>query len=692
MRVPIFCMTLLAGLASANALLPSPCNAAAVSADGSKSLRQAALDFEQKELWLDAADAWQRLLLQTPDDPEAYRRRVLALSRVGAAYLAQQQAQQRMALFSSDELYRLAHAAAALTVSFGVAQQVSQNGPQRFGTLDLALAEQVEISHRFGERAPTRFDQLLALRERNDVQGAIALYQKLEAEHVALPPYVRVAAAEAYLVLQQPKRARDLLLPLAQAVNAARGEVTTDASISLGYALLESGQPDAALTLIDALLAATPAKVHRGLAGIETANPDYLRVAVQAALFRLYSQRVDQAEQRLRTLQAMAPFNSDVRLAWASLQNVREHRHAALEEYRLMLVDHPDSVDAAVGSGEALLAANATGAAGATLARLQMLDRGQRSVQRFSAAFARHQRPTLRSELLIGRGAAAAGAESVFDTTLRSGLRDWSEHADVYLISHWSRASGTLRNGPAAEAGKARSLQRNRLGLGLMAAAPDLNAQVELNHADGAAAHSGVALSLQSSWSDDWQISTAYASNLNNLAAAAFRAGITARQWQGGIAWHANEARKAGIEIAATDFSDGNRRQAQRVWWNERWLSNAALQVESTFSVAAGRNRDLAAPYFNPASEREIALATRIEHLSWQQYQRSVRERLALQIGRYRQSGFAISTGADLHYEREWQFDDVFGLTAGIGQGFHSYDGVREQRRYGYLSLNWILQ
>ena len=356
-----------------------------------------------------------------------------------------------------------------------------------------------------------------------------------------------------------------------------------------------------------------------------------------------------------------------------------------------MLVDHPDSVDAAVGNGEALLALNDSGAATATLIQLQKLEQGQRSVERFAAALARHQRPTFQSELLIGSGAAAAGAESVFDTTLRSARINATQAADLYAFAHWSRSAGNLRNGDSAAADTITSIARNRLGVGLTVLAPGISAQAELNHANGSAARSGVALSVQSSWSDAWQLRASYDSNLNGLAAPAFRAGITARQFQVALGWHANEARKAGVEIATTDFSDSNRRRAQRVYWTERWWSDPAFQLDSTLSLAAGRNRAVAAPYFNPASEREIAVTTKLEHLSWQHYQRSVRERLALQVGTYRQSGFANSTVVDLHYEREWQFDDVVGLTAGIGRGFHSYDGVREQRRYGYLNLNWIL-
>ena len=574
---------------------------------------------------------------------------------------------------------------------FGVAQQGSQSGAQRFATLELALAEESQITAKFGVRSPTSFDTLLALRERDDMPATVALYQTLRQQQVALPPYATAAAAEAYLVLHQPERAVALLHPLLPARAAARGELKLDAAITLAYALLESNQPDDAIALIDQLLAATPQRAHRGLAGIEHANPDYLRLAVQAVLFRIHAQRLDDAQQRLLGLQALAPFSSDVRQASASLHNARDHRHAAMDEYRLMLVDHPDSIDAAIGKGEVLLALNATHAASLVLKDLQAGEPDQRTVRHLAASVQRRRRPVLHAGLLVGHGGAAAGAESVFDATFNSAQLDWTDAADLRAFGHWSRASGGLRQAVAA-GGEADTAARNRLGAGLTAASPLLSLQIELDRADGTARRTGVALGLASSGSDQWQLASSFDSNLNTLSSATYRAFVTARQWQSAAVWSDNEARKAGLEMVATDFSDTNRRRAARLWWQQRWFSSPQVQLDTTLSLAAARNSKLSTPYFNPANEREVAVATKLEWRTWQRYQRSFRQRLVAYVAQYRQQGFGSAAASELHAEHEWQIEEGFGLTLGLGHGFHPFDGVREHRRYGYLNINWIIQ
>ncbi|MDP9109144.1 MAG: hypothetical protein M3N23_08760, partial [Pseudomonadota bacterium] len=267
-------------LAALAVLLPSWIFAAPANADPAAQ-RAEALALEVADNWIGAANAWQKQLAQEPNDPESYRRRALALSRAGAPYVAQQLARARPELFDDAELYWLAHRAAALTLSFGLAQQAALSGPQRFALTDQSLAEQEAILATYSKSAPTQFDRIVALREREHLHEAVALYAAL-AQHGAVPPYASIAAAQAYLALRQPERARAILLPL---VGPKQGRSESlRAEITLAYALLESGQSDQALALADQLLAETPALAYRGLPGIEQPNADYLYVAVQAAL------------------------------------------------------------------------------------------------------------------------------------------------------------------------------------------------------------------------------------------------------------------------------------------------------------------------------------------------------------------------------------------------------------------------
>ena len=651
------------------------------------TLRMQALDLQNRGHWLGAAHLWHQISEQYPEADDAFKFRVLALSKGGAPYLAVQLAAIKPDLFTQDERYALAHLAAATSLKFGSAQITGISGPQRYSTTDQAIEQETRIANEFGARNPTRFDQLLGLRERERMSDVVTLFETLTSEQITMPAYVRIAAGEAYLSLHQPERARDLLVPALAEDDP--GTELLNAQLALTFAYLEASQPQLAIELIDKLLVNTPARLYRRLPGIEQPNPDYTRIAVQAALLRIYTDRLDEAEQRLLALQKQAPFNNDVRLAWATLQNARDHRRVALDEFRLLQVDHPKLNDAITGAAESLLTQNEAVQAQAVIGPLQLSEPDNRNIQQFGKRLAIYQKSVFKTDIVIGRGAAAAGAESVFDTSLRSAPLTSLSAGDLRLFAHLVRAQGALKVS-GSRAG--RDVERNRFGVGLGYRSESISLDAELNHAVGKAAATGIAIAATAPLSDNWLINLSADTSLNTLAAAAYNAGITARQFQMGTTWSANEARKAGLEIAATQFSDGNRRSALRLWWNQRWLSGPMWKFDTSAQLTMAHNRPLATPYFNPRSEQELSIAAKVEWLTWQRYERHFRQRLTLQAGQYRQYGFGASALGDLHYEHDWALGEALSLTYGLGHSFHPYDGVREQRRYGYLSLNWILK
>lgn len=659
----------------------------ALAAQTEAALRSEAATYQRQDQWLAAAHAWQQIEDQFPRANDAFKQRVLALSKAGAPYLAEQLAAEKPDQFTADERFELAHSAAAMTLNFGHARIAWLSGPQRFQTTDEALDTERQIGKQFGERNPTRFDLLLGLRERERMADAVALFEGMVKENIAIPPYVRIAAGDAYLALRQPERARDLLAT--SLVEADPRTELLDAQLALTYAYLEAGQAQQALDLIDKLLVNTAPLLYRRLPGIEQPNPDYARIAVQAALLRIYTDHLNDAQQRLAVLRAQAPFNNDVRLAWAILQNARDHQQTALDEFRLLQVDHPTLVDAITGGAESLLAQNGVQQAQAWIAPLRQLDPDNRHLQQFDKKLALTSAPSVRSDVLIGRGAAAAGAESVFDTTAYSASLSNLADGNIRALVHLARSQGTLKANPG---NSARDIESNRIGAGVNYRSPSLALDAEFNHAAGNAAATGAAISAAAVLSDAWRISLSADTNLNTLAAAAIDAGITAKQITAAASWSANEARKAGIDLLLMRFSDGNRRPGARLWWNERWISGPIFKFDTTTAFAAARNRAIATRYFNPRNEQEITLAAKAEWLNWQRYERHFKQKLMLLGGQYRQAGFASGAVADLRYEHEWALGEAFALTYGIGHSFHPYDGVREQRKYGYLTLNWILK
>ena len=668
-----------------SALAASNVNAASLPAE--PGLRKEAIAYQQQGQWLAAAHSWQQIEDLYPTSGDAFKQRVLALSRAGAPFLAEQLAAAKPDQFSTEERFELAHAAAAMSLNFGSARIAWMTGPKRFETTDQALETERQIGAQFGERNPTRFDRLLGLRERERMADVVTQFEAMSKDAIAMPPYVRIAAADAYLARHQPERARDLLVP-ALAEADPRTELL-DGQLALTYAYLEAGQPQLALDLIDKLLANTPPLMYRRLPGVEQANPDYARVAVQAALLRIYTDRLDDAEQRLTVLRTQAPFNNNVRMAWATLQNARDHRQAAREEFRLLQVDHPTLVDAVTGGAETALAQNDVLQARALMAPLYEIEPDNRSVRQFDKKMALYQAPSAKFDSVIGRGAAAAGAESVFDASGTSATLDTVADGTIRALIHLARVQGALK---ANGATPARDVERTRLGAGISYRSPSLLLDAEVNHAAGKAAATGVAMTASSALSDAWQTSVSADTNINTLAAAAFDAGITARHIQASTTWSTNEARKAGIDLSLMRFSDGNRRPGARLWWNERWISGPVVKLDATAIFTTARNRTIPTSYFNPRSEQEFTLAAKAEWLNWQRYATYFKQKLTIQGGRYHQAGFASGAVADLRYEHDWALGEALSLNYGVGHSFHPYDGVREQRRYGYLTLNWILK
>jgi hypothetical protein len=197
---------------------------------------------------------------------------------------------------------------------------------------------------------------------------------------------------------------------------------------------------------------------------------------------------------------------------------------------------------------------------------------------------------------------------------------------------------------------------------------------------------------LSWSLSDTWHVHTALDTNVNDLSSAAYRDGVRGRSLKAGATLITHESHKAGGEISRIRFSDENIRDAARLWWTERWMSGPSFKLDSSAGLYISRNSQTGVSYFNPARDREASVSLAGEWLTWRRYHRSFRQRMSYTFGRYWQEGFNAGTVGDLRYEHEWRDDRSIALRYGVGHGFHPYDGKREDRKYGYVNLNWQIK
>lgn len=629
--------------------------------------------------WLQAVTVYQKALQFNPAFRYAQRGRVFALRQAGMPYLAKRYADLQPTAFNDDEKYQIASAAAALTIRFGEAQLAAENQRTRFTTIDIALAENADLTRQFGAMPRTKFDRMIALRDRGQMREAVQLYSSLVDAEVVMPSYVKLAAADAYLFLEQPEKARDLYLEGLKDIGAADPSELLNTQISLIYAYSEAEQHDAAAALANRLLPSQPQRSYQGMRGLEKANPDYLHVYVLGELLKMYSGRLALAEERLSALRAQAPFNSEIRSAWAALQSQREHPRAALDEYALMQIDQPKSLDAAIGRGETLLSLNEFSQAKIVLPPLLAQHAENKAVQNYARKLANYDRPFYKVESTIGRGATGSGADSVTDAALYSEPLSGSLGDHVRVLSHLTRADGETGNQNAS---------RTRLGVGLDYRARDISVEAELNRTLDDSHAGGVALALSWDLSDAWSGHVALDTNIIDLPAAALASGVTAEGLKLGMSWSLNESRKAGGELSTIQFSDGNTRDMARIWWQERWISGPVFKLDSILGLSSSRNSQSDRNYFNPSRDAELGLEIKAEWLTWRRYQRSFKQRAGLAIGQYWQDGFDRGLTAGLRYEHEWRQDDAWEFTYGLGRSFHPYDGNREYRNYLLLNLS----
>ena len=207
----------------------------------------------------------ERILTLDPNNREAQRNRVFTLARLGAPHRALEIAAQSPGLLSGEELLRLRSDRAAIATRWGAA--VDANAPDRFAGTDSALADNqalldaLRADGKAGSAAERRllFDRIEALRNRVRMREAAELYESLVSDGADVPPHAQIAAADAYLYLEQPEKARDLYLQALPKV-----EDSFAAQVNLFYAYADAGQYGEALAQIDRVVADTPQRIGAG--------------------------------------------------------------------------------------------------------------------------------------------------------------------------------------------------------------------------------------------------------------------------------------------------------------------------------------------------------------------------------------------------------------------------------------------
>ena len=632
-------------------------------------------DAEAQGDWAMVLGSQLKLLDREPGNAQARKTAWRAAMRLGLF----EQAASLEASLDANERRAMEGDRIALMIRHGIIDRNTLRGSERFLRLDTALTASDALAADFlAGKTPDAEDQrrltdrLSALANRRRAADAIALYEAFVARGLPVPLWAKRDLAGSYLELRQPQPA----LSLYQEVVAGNPD-DFDANLGLFYALVEAEELDAASAQIDAFAARLPERRHRD----GKYNGERLSSDITADQARLYSDRLKEAQARNIARRGAAPYNSEARQTSASLALARGWPNHG--EQLLQRVAGADPKNPAIHAdlAETRLSLQNWPAAQASLALATTLDSEHGAVKRANLSFELHNRYEFSVDAGFGKG---DGGASYF------GNSDW--HVDTWLYSRPIADSWRVFFHNYTTTADFDGSKTDWIRSGLGAEWRWLNWRISGEVNGGSNESAGLTGTARWKPNDYWTIAATAESRSNDIPLRAVRDGVHASQTSLSVDWRADESRKFSIGSAFYDFSDGNQRTAINAAWLERWHSSPRWMFETTLGVDASHNTlESGFSYFNPKNDHSAWLTAAVEHLGWRRYEYSFRHRLALTGGRYWQIENNIEPGnlSAIEYTQRWELDRDLSLRYGIGRSLRPYDGVREARNFGSLSLLW---
>lgn len=634
--------------------------------------------------WFPALAVYDRILRLSPGHREALRRRILTLDKMGAAKLALDLARRHPGLVSTDEMARLRWDSTAYLIRWGSIYKGDETN--RFDEIDRAirqLQDNLEFSERLGNEAAVwrqraRFDLMVALRARYQMTRVLEQYDLLRREHARLPAYALTAAADACLYLERPEQALELYRQVLQ-----RNPGSFDAQIGVFYALTESEKIAEATRWIDRVAKQQPAALagvgkngrrHRIVKG----NPRKTQAAALSAMARAYDDRLEEAQRRLESLSANAPFNQNLRNQLATVYFWRGWPRAAQHQLDIGLAHDPRNLGLRVAKAGNLLELRRYREAEQITEALAAVYPENKQVQRQQRRWASHNSPELRLTSMGGSstGGTFGSQNAELDTYLFSPPLHY--HYRPFIHGRWG-----FGDFPEGRGGF------HREGIGMEYTRPAWRLSGEIHHTGFEKNKIGFNLSGSHQFDDHLSAFLGFERVSALTPIRAFRNNVSANSVSLGIDYRVSESRAFSLGHDFLDFSDDNQRWNVSLSYLERLYTSAKYKLDSTVSLYGSANSRANVTYFNPKRTASVSFSLKSDFLTYRRYDLSFHQELILTLGGNWQKHFGTDPVGGMFYRHRWQYPPRFELIYGVGGDSPVYDGTREYRIRGFLQLNW---
>lgn len=649
-----------------------------------------------------AVELYRQALALRPSHPDALRGLVFTLANNDDTEQALQIAAGQRALFSGEEWAGLKWKQAAWLIRHG--ERALHRDSRGYRAIDQAIAElhdniasveQLDLQNPALWRQRAQFDLLVALRDRRRMSDAIALYEQLRQQNIALPVYARMAAADAYLNRRRPEQARDLYLGvIAEAPDYA------NAKASLAYAYLEAEQPDLALTTAEQLAREQPATISgRQTDGgkISIPNPQKPAAELTAAIFHAYVDDLKGAQSRLEKLHLDYPDNIDIHNKLAEVYYFRGWPRRAQREITAARQQAPEHFGLQLNQARVAHELRDYQQEAALTDQLYTDYPEDSGAKKQMQAWRRHNKPELKVFASGGVSSNQANGDDTNpllgnnNTAIDGYLYSSPIHKNFRVFTHEGWRTGLFKD---SEGGRG---YLRTYGAGLEYAKDAALATAEVHYDNFRSEAVGVDLGLDYQLNDQWQLFTRLSSLDNNISLRALSA-IDERTQEGivkaksaklGASFRVSESRFFRASAGYTRFSNDNDRLVLDTTYFERWYSGPIYKFGTYLNMAYSTNsRPNQGFYFNPKQDAIASITLANDWLTYRHYETDLHQRLALTIGEYWQQDFGINTVGNIEYEHRWRLGPDIELSYGGGRSYRYYDNALTESWQGYLTAD----
>ncbi|MDR3430180.1 poly-beta-1,6 N-acetyl-D-glucosamine export porin PgaA [Silvimonas sp.] len=563
------------------------------------------------------------------------------------------------------------------------------SSPTRWVTTDAAINSAQQHIDELSRNEPAgsdallrqQYDLLVVLVDRRRNREAVDLYRMLQLQGAAIPAWLKIPAASAYLALRQP----DMAIKLYEQAFAAKvGDF--DAHVNYVYALLEAEHAEAAIAAADQLVADTPEWRNNAYPALRVENQNYPAAQLLAAQVRAFTEQLADAQRRVDDLHRRAPGNEDIAAAQADIDRLRGWPRRALTQLNRLHTLSPDYIWVIPPTFDAHMDTADFAAAATDLARAQLEMPDDSVTQRMERNWQDHLRPQTVTTLAFGRSGGGkeglAGNGDVHDLMFDSRVYSspFADNWRAYARAGWQQSTSNVEN-----------LLRRVGGAGLEYRSPDWSGETELDGANGSSGTAGGHVAVSYHPSDFWTVDLGYAHDGDDTPLRAFADGVHTDFTNTALRYRWSESREVGLVLSHGHFSDDNTRLGWGVYGVQRAVTQPYYQMDVRLDVG-GMHNDLpatAANYFNPSSQQAGVVSVINHWVQWRQYERQLSHRLTLSAGENWQRSYGAATVGGAAYELEYQLNALLDWRIGTGINRAYYDGNGETDYSVHATLDW---